>query len=82
MLLQYQFFKRINLRNKLSILFYCINLLYLNMRVIIITIYLLVITVVKADFGKRFEEKDPKNDNIMAKDGELIIYPRIRNLKA
>ena len=51
------------------------------MRVIIFTIYLLIMTVVKADFGKRFEEKDPKNDNIMAKDGEFIIYPRIRNLK-
>ena len=42
------------------------------MRVIIFIIYLLIMTVVKADFGKRFEEKDPKNNNIKAEDGEFI----------
>ena len=51
------------------------------MRVIIFTIYLLIITVVKADFGKRFEEKDSENDNIKAKDGELIIYLRIIDVR-
>ena len=40
-----------------------------------------MITVVKADFGKRFEEKDSENDNIKAKDGELIIYPRMINVR-
>ena len=47
------------------------------MRVIIFTLYLLIITVVKADFGKSFEEKDPKNDNSKAKDGEFIVYQKI-----
>ena len=47
------------------------------MRVIIFTIYLVILAVVKADFGKGFEEKDPQNDNIKAKDGKLSIYQKI-----
>lgn len=47
------------------------------MRVIIFTIYLVILAVVKADFGKGFEEKDPENGNIKAKDGKFSIYQKI-----